>query len=74
MRRVIGPRRSWPPPPEQPGGRNGEPAEMDPIGCFLVIMVVVLVVLTIILVIGALFPFDRVYSYPLSRTRGVASL
>jgi len=70
MRRVIGPRRSWPPPPEDPLDRNGEPAEMDPIGCFLVTMIVVLVVLTIILVVGELFPSDRVYSYPLGQVSG----
>ena len=70
MRPVIGPRRAWPPPPERPGSRNGEPAEMDPIGCFLIVMIVVLVVLTLILIVGELFPADRVYSYPLTRTRG----
>jgi len=43
---------------------------MDPVGCFLVVMLVVLVVLTIILIVGALFPMDRVYSYPLTKTRG----
>jgi Tfp pilus assembly protein PilX len=36
---------------------------MDPIGCFLVIMIVVLVVLTVILVVGELFPTGRTYSY-----------
>jgi len=43
---------------------------MDPIGCFLVVMIVVLVVLTIVLIVGELFPADRVYSYPLTRARG----
>jgi len=43
---------------------------MDPIGCFLVTMIVVLVVLTIILVVGELFPSDRVYSYPLGQVSG----
>lgn len=42
---------------------------MDPIGCFLVIMIVVLVVLTIILVVGELFPADRVYSYGIPALR-----
>lgn len=36
---------------------------MDPIGCFLVVMIVVLVVLTVILVVGELFPAGRTYSY-----------
>jgi hypothetical protein len=42
---------------------------MDPIGCFLVVMIVVLVVLTIILVVGELFPADRVYSYGIPALR-----
>jgi hypothetical protein len=42
---------------------------MDPIGCFLVVMIVVLVVLTVILVVGELFPAGRVYSYGIPALR-----
>lgn len=60
-RPVLGPRRSWPPPPGHEGDRNGEPAELDWIGCFLLVSIVALVVIVVLVVIAATFPTDRVY-------------
>jgi hypothetical protein len=58
----VGPRRQWPPPAGHEGDRNGEPSEVNWVGCFLWICLVSLVAIVGIALIAATFPIDRVYS------------